>query len=120
MAKISDKIRRRIFERDGGRCPHCGETEAIGLQHRISKGMGGSKLLDTPANLLTFCNIGNAGMESDPELAEKARRNGWKLSRWEDPANVPFYDTNTGRWWLTDSDYGRQIFLGGDAPYGTK
>ena len=108
MAKISDKVRRLVFERDGGRCPHCGETEAIGLQHRISKGMGGSRLLDTPANLLTFCNIGNAAMESDPELAQTARLNGWKLSRWQEPQKAPFFDVNTGQWHTLSNSFGRE------------
>jgi len=62
MARIPDRVRALIYARDGGYCPHCGETEAIGLQHRVGKGMGGSKLLDVPANLITFCNFGNAAM----------------------------------------------------------
>lgn len=108
MGQIPDKVRRLIFERDGGRCPHCGETEAIGLQHRISKGMGGSKLLDIPSNLLTFCNIGNAQMESDPLLAKMGRLNGWKLSRWDKPLETPVLDLITGLAWTLDNTYGRK------------
>ena len=108
MGKIPDKVRRLIFERDGGKCPHCGETEAIGLQHRISKGMGGSRLLDVPSNLLTFCNIGNAAMESDPDFAQQARGHGWKLSRWDDPKQVPIYDTHSGHSYLLTDTYARR------------
>lgn len=108
MAKISDKVRRLVFERDGGRCPHCGETEAIGLQHRISKGMGGSRLLDNPANLLTFCNIGNAAMESDPDFAERARLMGWKLSRWDDPLEIGYFDKNAGQWFTLSNIFTRE------------
>lgn len=108
MARIKDKVRQQVFERDGGRCPHCGETEAIGLQHRISKGMGGSSLLDGPANLLTFCNIGNARMESDPDFAVRARSFGWKLSRWDNPLLVPVYDASTGNSYLLDHFFGRE------------
>ena len=108
MGKIPDRVRQLIFERDGGKCPHCGETEAIGLQHRISKGMGGSKLLDVPANLLTFCNIGNAGMESDPDLADLARLNGWKLSRWQDPLTTPVMYLADGATYMLNNTYGRK------------
>lgn len=108
MARIPDKVRKLIFERDGGRCPHCGETEAIGLQHRTGRGMGGSKLLDVPSNLLTFCNIGNAALESDADQAATGRYNGWKLSRWDDPLGTAFYDVTDGMWWLVDNTYGRR------------
>ena len=108
MARISDRVRRLVFERDGGRCVHCGETEAIGLQHRVSKGMGGSRNLDNPANLLTFCNIGNAAMESDADFAERARRLGWKLSRWDDPLQVGFFDENAGLWFKLTNTFARR------------
>jgi 5-methylcytosine-specific restriction endonuclease McrA len=108
MAKIPDKVRKLIFERDGGKCPHCGETEAIGLQHRINRGAGGSKLLDIPANLLTFCNSANAAMESNADFAKTARYNGWKLSRWDDPTGTAFYDATDGMWHLIDNTYGRR------------
>lgn len=108
MGRIPDRVRELIYKRDGGRCPHCGATEGLGLQHRISKGMGGSKLLDTPANLLTFCNTGNSDLEADPEFAELGRRNGWKLSRWDDPLTTPVHDINTGHSWLHNNSYGRE------------
>lgn len=108
MGRIPDKVRELIYARDGGRCPHCGETEAIGLQHRISKGMGGSKLLDIPSNLLTFCNVGNALLESDPVLAALGRETGWKLSRWDNPLTISVLDTGTGERWLLNNSYGRE------------
>lgn len=108
MGRIPDKVRALIYARDGGRCPHCGETEAIGLQHRISKGMGGSKLLDIPSNLLTFCNIGNVAMETDPLQADIARLNGWKLSRWQDPLLVPVWYREVGHAFLLNNTYGRE------------
>ncbi|MGY2747247.1 hypothetical protein [Arthrobacter sp. UYCu723] len=108
MARIPDKVRALIYARDGEHCPHCGTTEGLGLQHRVSKQMGGSKLLDIPSNLLTFCNISNAAMEADPELAAQARYNGWKLSRWDDPLGSTFYDVTDGAWHLIDNTYGRR------------
>jgi hypothetical protein len=108
MKRISDKVRALIYERDDFRCCHCGETDAIGLQHRISKGMGGSRLLDVPSNLLTMCNISNAAMESDPLLATLARNNGWKLSRWDNPEGSVFYNVNDGLWYTIDNLYARR------------
>ena len=106
--RIPDKVRALIYKRDGGRCPHCGATEGLGLQHRISKGMGGSKLLDIPSNLLTFCNIGNSDLESDADLAELARLNGWKLSRWQDPLEVPVMYIGDGAPYRLDNLYARR------------
>jgi 5-methylcytosine-specific restriction endonuclease McrA len=108
MTRISDKVRALIYERDGSRCCHCGETEAIGLQHRISKGMGGSRLLDMPSNLLTMCNISNSAMEADPLQAEIARLNGWKLSRWQDTLTTPVWYRDQGRAYLLNNTYGRE------------
>jgi 5-methylcytosine-specific restriction endonuclease McrA len=108
MGKIPDRVRQLVFARDNHRCPHCGETEAIGLQHRISKGMGGSKLLDVPSNLLTFCNVGNAALEADASAATYGRMNGWKLSRWQEPEGEVFYDVTDGAWHLLDNTYGRR------------
>ena len=108
-ARIPDKVRALIYERDNHRCCHCGETEAIGLQHRISKGMGGSRLLDVPSNLLTMCNVSNAALESDPDFAELGRLNGWKLSRWQDPLTTPvMYLVGDGAPFTLDNTYGRK------------
>jgi hypothetical protein len=108
MGKIPDKVRKLIYERDGGRCVHCGETEAIGLHHRVNRGMGGSKLLDIPSNLITLCNVHNAALESDPVAARQGRYYGWKLGRWDDPAAEVFYDTNDGLWYTIDNLYARR------------
>lgn len=108
MARIPDKVRNLVYERDGGRCVHCGETVAIGLQHRVNKGMGGSRNLDLPSNLLTFCNVGNARLESDPEFAERGRQLGWKLSRWDDPTQVRYFDVTDAEWFHLTNTYGRR------------
>lgn len=106
--RIPDKVRDLIYKRDGGRCPHCGTTEGLGLQHRISKGMGGSKLLDIPSNLLTFCNLGNSDLEADADLAELARLNGWKLSRWQDPLTTPVMYLGDGATYTLNNTFGRE------------
>lgn len=108
MGRIPDKVRDLVYKRDGGRCVHCGATEGLGLQHRINKGVGGSKLLDIPSNLLTFCNIANAALESDPEFAERGRQLGWKLSRWDDPTKVRFFDVLDAEWFHLTNTFARQ------------
>ena len=71
--------------------------------------MGGSKNLDRPANIIVLCSEMNGLIESDPKLAEVARGYGWKLSRWQDPEDEPFYDLATGEWYLIDNLYHRVV-----------
>jgi hypothetical protein len=79
---LSPKLRKLIEQRDG-HCYHCGTTEGLQVHHRKNRGMGGSKLLDTPDNLIQVCAAWNFYMESDAEMASTAR--GWnhKLPVWE-------------------------------------
>lgn len=71
--------------------------------------MGGSKLLDRPANVLVMCSAQNSAIESDADAAAAAREYGWKLSRWQVPEDEPFYDLATGAWHLIDNLYRRSI-----------
>jgi len=75
----------KYLRRDGGACIHCGETERLSPQHRAGRGMGGSKLLNRPSNLIVLCSDLNSRIESDAEVADYARQNGWKIDRWQDP-----------------------------------
>lgn len=80
------------------------------VHHRTSKGMGGSALLESPANLVTLCGRGNADLchgkvHGNPQWA---RNHGWTVSRHLDPAEVPV-DTYRG-WVLLDA-------IGGWIPY---
>jgi hypothetical protein len=90
-------------------CGCVGFEDTFVPQHRINRGMGGSRILDRPANVLVMCSRMNGLIESDPKLAEVARQYGWKLSRWQDPENEPFYDLATGTWNLIDNTYHRVI-----------
>jgi hypothetical protein len=69
--------------------------------------MGGSKLLDRPANVIVMCSSANGLIESNATWAERARLYGWKLQRWEVPEQVPFYDLATRKWNLIDNEYNR-------------
>lgn len=78
---VSPKVRTQVFERDLKCCVACGSSYGLTIQHRINRGMGGSKTLDGYANLLTLCFACNTALESDAAFAEKGRRMGWKVHR---------------------------------------
>ena len=101
----------KFLERDGY-CLHCGETEAIAPNHRINRGMGGSKLRDNPANIVILCSMLNGLIESDQRYADMAKSYGWKLDSWQLPEQKPVFDTYTGFWLLLDNDYGRKVVNG--------
>lgn len=91
-------------------CPHCG----LGMpylvpHHRKNRGMGGSKLLNNPANLLMVCADLNGKMEQQSQVAEDARLYGWKLKSWEDPLEVPVYDAWSGQVYKLKDDYTKEI-----------
>jgi hypothetical protein len=71
--------------------------------------MGGSRVLDRPANILVMCSLVNGLIESDTNWAGSAREYGWKISRWESPEETPFYDLATRTWNLIDNIYNRTV-----------
>lgn len=90
-------------------CGCVGREDTFVPQHRINRGMGGSKVLDRPANVIVMCSRQNGLIESSPYHADVARDYGWKLSRWGNPELDPFYDLATGTWNLIDNLYNRTI-----------
>jgi hypothetical protein len=104
---ISPKIREAIYARDGHRCVACLTSNNLTLQHRVSKGMGGSKLFDTPALLITMCLSCNVELESSSSKAERGRENGWKISRNAyppiDPTTIPVKIGK--RWFYLDNEF---------------
>jgi len=90
-------------------CGCVGREDTFVPQHRINRGMGGSRVLDRPANVLVMCSLVNGLIETDAKWAGAAREYGWKLSRWEAPEGTPFYDLATGTWNLIDNIYNRTI-----------
>lgn len=89
---MNDKIRKRIYERDHGRCWHCGTDENVTLHHRVNRGMGGSKLLDMPSNLIVMCGAFNVAMESELKAHRVAKEMGWKVSRHSSPSQTRITD----------------------------
>lgn len=82
-----------VQARDGDECQMCGRFlyQRRSVHHRLPKGMGGSALLESPANLLTLCGLGNADgchgkAHSNPQWA---RNHGWIVARSLEPADIP-------------------------------
>lgn len=102
----------RQFAKYLARDMHCvcgcmGREDTYVPQHRANRGMGGSKLLDRPANVIVMCSGLNILIEQNADLAAQARAYGWKLERWQSPEEVPIYDRATGEWYLLDNEYQR-------------
>jgi hypothetical protein len=104
---VSKTVWAKVLQRDVC-CWHCGRIDdTLVPQHRINRGMGGSKLLDTPSNLVALCSESNVLMESDSEFREKALMYGWKLMRYQIPKNTPIYDFYKGDWFLVDDNWNK-------------
>jgi hypothetical protein len=61
------------------------------VHHRTPKGMGGSALLESPANLVTLCGRGNADrchgkVHGNPQWAHN---HGWTVHRSLEPSVTP-------------------------------
>jgi hypothetical protein len=111
---IPAKTRKLIEARDD-HCYHCGTTESLQIHHRRNKGIGGSKLLDMPDNLMRVCAAWNYGMESDPKVARAARAWNHKLPIWE-RENLPVFDVGGG-WWVLLPDGTKVESVWRDAPF---
>ncbi len=92
-------------------CPHCGDTETLQTHHRKNRGMGGTpkRSLDRFDNLLRVCAKLNYEMESNSQIAEHAKTNGWKLNSFDDFAK-PYWDIIFGTWVKLTQD-GQRIIL---------
>lgn len=99
---ITQKLRKKIYDRDGWQCVACGIPVDLTIQHRKNRGMGGSKSLDIPENLVTMCGAHNQALEMNAEVAEIGRKNGWKLRQWDDPAVIPVRYPDGISWLLTN------------------
>ena len=105
---MTPKQFRRYLDRDQG-CLHCGEREAVAPNHRVNRGMGGSKERDVPSNVIVLCSRLNGLIESDSAASQLAKRYGWKLNSWQDPLDTPVFDTQIGEWLLLDNNFSRKV-----------
>jgi 5-methylcytosine-specific restriction protein A len=105
-----------VLERDRWSCVRCGRSIAGGergrdwsVQHRIPRGMGGSRdeRLNQPANLLVLCGSGvtlcHGGIESNRTAALAG---GYLLHRIQEPTEVLVNATEG--WVLFDNDGNRK------------
>lgn len=88
------KVRATVFARDGEMCLAQADGPCAGiltLQHRIGRGMGGSKLpgINRPANLIAMCAHHNELIEKDADFRAHCLRRGWSIPRNWAPAIVP-------------------------------
>jgi len=107
---MNPKAFSKYLRRDGG-CVCCGQVEVAVPQHRVNRGMGGSKLLNKPSNIIALCSRMNGLIESDAAQASLARSYGWKLESWQQPEFEPVYYPLEGRWYYLDDLFERAICL---------
>lgn len=100
----------RYLARDN-HCYHCGATEALSPNHRANRGHGGSKSAEVASNVVILCSLLNGLIESDAKAAGMAKRFGWKLSRYDNPREMPVYDSVTATWWLFNDDFTRERLI---------
>lgn len=107
---LNDKTRKALVARDDGVCWHCG-SDQVTVQHRVNRGMGGSKVLDNPANLILLCWFVNFEMEASDRKAREAELAGWKVSRWVDPKSVRVYHQPSNSWFLLDDLWNKHLIV---------
>lgn len=111
MARRTDPARdcvRTVRERDGHVCVRCGRPDGLTTQHRVGRGMGGTRQMwvNQPANLITLCGSGTTGchgwVEANPW---EAMRLGLSVSRYADPQTVPVHTWRGLLWLRNDGTY---------------
>ena len=112
---VPKKILKLVQARDSA-CWHCGAEDDLVPHHRINRGMGGSKLLDTPDNLMMVCARWNGDMEANAELAATARGWGHKLPVWESLEH-PVFDRVSFTWFFVLPDGGKVVSTWNDQPF---
>lgn len=103
----------RYLKRDFGRCYHCGVSDdTLVPQHRLGRGMGGSKdpKVHAASNIITFCSDHNGRIENNSIALLRAKRLGWKLESWQDPKDTPVFCMTTGEWYILRNDCTRTVY----------
>ena len=77
-------LKQQIFDRDDWRCIRC-LGAANDVHHRKLKGIGGSKLLDTPANLISVCRYCHTWIHAHPS---DAYNSGYMVHSWDNPETM--------------------------------
>lgn len=119
-----DKLTRQVvLERDVWSCACCGDPidlRGYSLQHRDSRGMGGTSNpeINNPSNLITLC--GSATSPEGCHLAAESRskvmhRAGYWLERGQDPETTPVFHMAYGGYVLLGIDGAVTPLAGGAA-----
>jgi hypothetical protein len=70
---MNKKMFQKFIDRDGV-CPHCLKSDdTLVPQHRAGRGMGGSRSLDRPSNIIVLCSEANFLLEANAEFAARGR-----------------------------------------------
>ena len=89
-------------------CYHCGiADDTLVPQHRLNRGMGGSRMRSNASNIVVVCSHSNGMFEASEGASLVAQRFGWKLRAGQDPLSSPVFDTYDGVWYLFDDDFNR-------------
>jgi 5-methylcytosine-specific restriction enzyme A len=98
----SEEVLDLVRERCGGRCERCARSLAGGdLHHRIPRGMGGSRdlRLNRASAVVALCRHCHTHVE---HYRLSGMRDGWLLTRIEDPRIEPIRSALHGRVLLAD------------------
>jgi hypothetical protein len=112
---MNKKQFQKFLDRDGC-CPHClKDGDTLIPQHRQNRGMGGSRSLDRPSNIIVLCSEANGLLESDAKFAEFGRELGWKLTRDQVPEFTPVLLADG--LWLIDNYFNKTPVPDNDTEY---
>ena len=112
---MNKKTFQKFLDRDKV-CAHCGtDDDTLIPQHRANRGMGGSRSLDRPSNIIVMCSEANGLLESNARFAEVGRSLGWKLERHQVPEFTPVLLADG--YWLLDNDFNKTPVTENDTEY---
>jgi len=115
-----DAFREVVLARDGTTCQFCGEdvtNKLASIQHRIPRGMGGSRLVNIPSNGVLVCGSattpGSCHNDIEHEDRKQAERLGYLIPKLSGihPSTVPLW-TFTHGWVLLDDTGGWIPYIG--------
>lgn len=94
-----------IRERDQGRCARCGGSGPVDVHHRMPRSGGVNEAAPNKVSLCRWCH---RWVHANPA---EARRDGWVVSRSDDPAVIPVvhWGWPAGPVLLTDEHAGIEI-----------
>ena len=112
-----ERLREKVYKRDGYGCVACrvifrfenAFRDDLTIQHRVSRGMGGSARYDTSmAFLISFCAGHNLAETAEAKFAQQCIDYGWAVPRWVVDRGWPIETVpvryHDGWWMLDDVD----------------